>query len=263
MKRDYKELRKSFNSTAGIYDKETDTFHHKISEHLIISNMLLELQTDKNISILDAGGGTGKYSMILFDLGYNPELMDISAESVAIAESKAEKKSIKFKATVGNMEETPFKDEAFDFIMMNGGVISYTPDPFRLISETFRILKPGGRLWFDFCNSLGWAIENTSVERKAELSTAGEQLIQMPDWDYPARLFSLPRMESMLSDAGYKVKSKYGLVLLSNSLPLEYRYSKEYDHELIEEYKKAELEISRRQDCIGASWSCSICAEKQ
>ena len=252
----------SYDSIAEVYDEETSTFHHKISEFLTIKNMLLELPEDTNIKILDAGGGTGKYSIILNDHGYSPELIDISSKSVDVFNKKMEQRGLALNSFVCNAESTHFKKERFDFIMMNGGVIGYTRNPAELLKEANRILKAGGKLWLDFPNTLGWAIEVQDPVLKIELSQTDEKMIQMPDWDYPVRLFSLRKIKELLKNAGFEIKSKYGLILLSNSLPLNERYSKDYDPELLEKYKIAELALSRKEDCVGASWACSICAKK-
>ena len=71
---------------------------------------------------------------------------------------------------------------------------------------------------------------------------------------------SIERARDLLKQNNFKIKSEYGLVLLSNSLPLKVRYSKEFDSDLLKKYKKVELQLSRKPECIGASWSCSICA---
>lgn len=255
-------LLKSFDTISSNYDNETNTFHHKITEYLTINNVLEVLPKNKNIRILDSGGGTGKFSLFLAKLGYKIDLIDISEESVNIAKEKAKKENLVISTYVGNSEKTPFENESYDFIMMNGGVISYTPNPQDLLQEAFRILKPRGLLFFDFLNSLGWAIETTDITFKSEIALSDEKLIQMPDWDYPARLVSTKKMKSLLKNCGFTIHSQYGLVLLSNSLPLDIRYSKEYDNKLLEEYKEIELELSRKEECRGSSWSCTICAIK-
>lgn len=256
------DLEKSFEKIAEQYDEETSTFHHEISFYLTTQNILHELPKDRNLKILDSGGGTGKFTLYLNKLGYKVQLTDISLKSIEIAKEKAKIENIDISTQVCNSEDTPFPNDSFDFVMMNGGVISYTPNPIKLIKESYRILKPNGILWFDFLNSLGWAIETPEINFKTKLALEKEKLIQMPDWDYPARVMSLDYIKQLLEQNNFKIKSRYGLVLLSNSLSLDKRYSKEYDQELLEKYKKIELELSRRNDCVGASWSCSICAIK-
>ena len=256
------ELKKSFDKIANSYDDNTNTFHHKISEYLTSSNLMIEIPKDKNTRILDSGGGTGKYAIFLAKQGYDITLSDISNKKVKLAQEKAQDEGVKIKTVVCNSENTEFPENSFDMLMMNGGVISYTPHPDKLLSECNRILRANGILWFDFLNTIGWAIETTNEEQKVNISEEKEKLIRMPDWDYPARLFSVKRIEDLLKQSGFQIRSKYGLVLLSNSMTLERRYSREYNGELLERFKKIELRLSRNKDCFGASWSCSICAIK-
>lgn len=262
MKQDSRYLKKSFDILAKKYDDETNTFHHKISSYVTIENLLSELPGKKNIKILDSGGGTGQFALFFKKLGYDIILSDISHKSIEEAKIKAAKENLKIFTYVCNSEQTPFQNNSFDFIMMNGGVISYSPNPKKLLKEANRLLKHKGILWFDFLNYLGWAIETTDPEFKIDLTKKDEKLIQMSDWDYPARVFSLGRIRNLLEENQFKIKSQYGLISLSHSLPLKMRYSKNYDKKLLEKYKRTELELSRRPDCIGLSWSCSVCAIK-
>ena len=248
-------IRRSFDSSARLYDIDTDTFHHQISFYVTLQNFLQKLPLDKDTAILDSGGGAGKYSVYLKNLGYNVTLADISKNSIDEANKKAAELELKLSTVVCNSENTPFTDGAFAFVMMNGGVISYTPSPDRLLEETHRILKPGDTLWLDFLNALGWAMESPDPELKPELALKDDRLIKMPDWEYPARLMSIKRIKSMLIAAGFKIESKYGLILLSNSLPLNERYSTNYDKKLVDKYKNVELILSRKQECVGSSWS--------
>ena len=45
----------------------------------------------------------------------------------------------------GEAESLPFPDESFDVIVSNG-VIDLIPDKDAVLSEMFRVLKPGGRI---------------------------------------------------------------------------------------------------------------------
>ena len=262
MKQDIDSLIRSYDSSSKNYDDETNTFHHIIQEYVTTQNLLFEIGSKTEYKILDSGGGTGKYSIMLKKLGFDIELCDISPESINIARSKIINEGLLLETYICNSENTTFSDHSFDMIIMNGGVISYSPEPEKLLREANRLLKPNGVLWFDFFNSLGWAIECPDIKYKTDLPFADNKLIQMPDWDYPARIFSQREIEKLLGRTGFSIKSKYGLVILSNSLPLDTRYSKLSDKETIDKYCKIELQLSREKDCIGSAWSISICAIK-
>ena len=56
---------------------------------------------------------------------------------------------------VADGEALPFDDDHFDVVYAHG-VIQYTPDPARLISEARRVLKPGGQAIFMVYNRYSW-----------------------------------------------------------------------------------------------------------
>ncbi len=262
MNQNLSDLVSMFDKESPLYDSETDTFHHQIAEYIVYSNLSSELNGNKDLFILDSGGGTGKYSVLLGRQGFNVELIDISPKSVSLAQKKFSENKLIINAAVANSENPPFLDNTFDFVMLNGAVISYTPNPLKLLRETQRILKPGGRIWFDFFNNLGWAIEIKDPVLDNLILSSDNYLIQMPDWEYPARLMSISYVESLLKEVGFKLKSKYGLINVSHSFSLDFRYSKEYSIDLVDKYRNIELELSNHQDCIGSAWSCIFCANK-
>ena len=253
----------SFNKLAEIYDDTTDDFSHEIIHYIHTQNMANEFPPPgKDINLLDLGGGTGKYSIILSKMGYNVTLADISDQSLEIARINIEKENLNIKILNSSGENLPIENEAYDIIVMIGGVINYTPNPEKLIQECKRVLKKGGILYFDFMNTMGWGNEIPEYKFRLEIIEAKTKLIQMDDWDYPARLFNCKYMEEIIKNTGLKIKSKYGLLNAVTSLPLNIRYGKEYDEETLKRYKKKELELSRDNECYGTSWSCIIAAIK-
>ena len=261
-KQDLHELIKSFNKEAETYEKDTNTLHHKVQEYVLLKNLENELNGNRKLKILDSGGGIGKFSIILAKQGYNVVLSDISEKSLEIAKTKMNEEKIKFPIICGNAEKTNFDDCEFDFVMMNGGVISYSPDAEKCIIEANRILHKRGILWFDFLNTLGWSIELANVEMQTNIADKDEYLIKMDDWDYAAKLFSIKHIKEMLKRNGFQIKKEMGLMVIMHALPLEIRYSDEYKPETLKKYMELEYELSNRSECVGNSWSCIICAEK-
>jgi ubiquinone/menaquinone biosynthesis C-methylase UbiE len=256
-------LVKSFNNLAEKYDGITNDFTNNLMEYITRENLIKELpEPNEKLKILDMGGGTGKYSLFLSKLGYNVTLLDISDESLNIAKNKLAKENININVINVSGENTPFGENEFDIIIMTGGVINYTPNPLKLLSECKRILKNDGILYFDFTNTIGWANEMRDVNFRLELLLAKEKLVQMPDWDYPERVFNYKHMEEMVGNEGFKIINKYGITNLITSLPFEIKF-RNADGELLEKYKKVELELSRDKECYGTSCLCGIFAKNQ
>jgi ubiquinone/menaquinone biosynthesis C-methylase UbiE len=257
------DLINSFDKIANIYDNETDDFSHKIIEYINMENIKQELpKPEKTLKLLDLGGGTGKYSLLLSKFGYDVTLADISKESLKVAYEKFKQENVSISIINISGEELSFENNSFDIIIMLGGVINYTPNYDKLLKECKRVLKQNGILYFDFINNNGWCNETPDPKTRIEMAEKNEKLIKMDDWDYPMRTFNYKYMEEVLERNGLKIRSKYGLINLSTSLSLDIRYGKEYDKEILEKYKKMELRISREKECYGTSWSCSIIARK-
>ena len=253
----------SFNKLAETYDDITNDFTHEIIHYIHTQNMTNELPPpSKDITLLDLGGGTGKYSIILSKKGYNITLVDISSQSLEIARKKIEKEKLLVKIINSSGENLPMENEVYDIVLMIGGVINYTPEPEKLIQECKRVLKKDGILYFDFMNTIGWGNEIPEYKFRLEIIEAKTKLIQMGDWDYPARLFNYKFMEEIIETNGLKIKAKYGLLNATTSLPLSFRYGNEYEEEILERYKIMELELSRDKECYGTSSSCIIIAKK-
>ncbi len=262
MKQNIKCLIDCFDAEATNYDSETNTFHHQISEYIILQNILSILNNNHDLSILDSGGGTGKITLELSKLGYKVELIDIRQKSIQIAQQKFKSNNQRIDTSTQNSEHTNYEDNIFDLVMLNGAVISYTQDPDQLLRETNRILKPNGRIVFDFFNTIGWSIEIKDPKLITKIISSDNYLIQMPDWNYPARLMSIKYIEKILQNNGYKILNKKGLINITHAFDLDYRYSKDYSLDVVKEYQKIELDLSNRQDCVGTAWSCIIVGEK-
>jgi ubiquinone/menaquinone biosynthesis C-methylase UbiE len=255
-------LIKSFNNLAVQYDDITSDFTNKIMEYITCENLKRNLpEPNKSIKLLDLGGGTGKYSLFLSKLGYNVTLLDISDESLKIAKNKFIKDDENIDIVNASGENIPVNDSEYDVITMIGGVINYTPEPLKLLSECKRVLKNDGMLYFDFTNTIGWANEMRDAKFRLDIIESKEKLIQMSDWDYPVRLFNFNYMEELIKRKGLKIINKYGITNLITSLPFEIKFKKS-EKEILERYKKIELEISRNKECYGTSCMCGIFAKK-
>ncbi len=101
----------------------------------------------KGKSILDAGCGTGIFSIIFANHGAGKVTgIDISEGSLGTARSMKEK----FNLTNADFEQQdmldlPFADKSFD-IVWAWGTVHHTTDPYGAITQLIRVLKPGGSL---------------------------------------------------------------------------------------------------------------------
>ncbi|MDO9411076.1 MAG: class I SAM-dependent methyltransferase [Pseudolabrys sp.] len=89
--------------------------------------------------IADLGCGSGVFSNLLRQRGYDVTGVDLSPKLINVAQAKFP--GITF--LEGDIEQLPFTDASFDGVLL-GGVLHHLPDPSRCAAEVARILRPGG-----------------------------------------------------------------------------------------------------------------------
>lgn len=111
-------------------------------------------------TVLDLGSGTGRDCFLLSKLvGREGQVIgiDMTDEQISVAQKYVGYHSEKFSFTEPNLkfvkgyiedlEEAGIKSESIDVVVSNC-VVNLSPDKERVFSEIFRVLKPGGELYF-------------------------------------------------------------------------------------------------------------------
>jgi 2-polyprenyl-6-hydroxyphenyl methylase / 3-demethylubiquinone-9 3-methyltransferase len=100
---------------------------------------------------LDIGCGGGFLAEEFAALGCQVTGIDPSAASIAAARAHAADRGLRIDYRVGSGEQLPVPDSAYDLAYCCD-VLEHVSDADRVISETARVLKPGGRYLFDTIN---------------------------------------------------------------------------------------------------------------
>jgi ubiquinone/menaquinone biosynthesis C-methylase UbiE len=95
-------------------------------------------------SLLEIGCGLGTDSLQFARGGAHVTALDLTPESVALAEKHFALRGQKGTFVVGDAENLPFPDNSFD-VVYSFGVLHHTPDTPKAIREVYRVLKPGGQ----------------------------------------------------------------------------------------------------------------------
>jgi len=257
------ELARSFDTGAAHYRDVTSTLGNYVYEHVARENVRLCLATSKFERVLDAGGGVGKWIPFLCDYASRIELLDISADSVRLAEQALGTRYPQVRFVCGDLERMPYEDATFELVFAQGGVISYTPKPETLLAEFRRVLRPGGYLWLDGYNCVGWALESPNRAWKLQFAGVEKDLVfRMPKWDYPARMFRPSHLVDLIAAAGFRVAAEYGSVILVNSFPFEDKSAAAFDPDMAGVLCEQETRLSRDPRCRGAGKNYCVFAAR-
>lgn len=164
-----------FATTGG---KMFDEFEKKV----VISNLP---KNSKNIKILDAGAGSGRFTVEIANLGYNVVSCDFSQAMLETISTKIEKMNLNTKVELSQQDilDLKFDDNEFDFIccMRVSVNLDTRENLIKGLLELIRVCKPGGVIVFDVVNPMSIAILGSTKESMIKLNEVKRLLDSIPE----------------------------------------------------------------------------------
>jgi ubiquinone/menaquinone biosynthesis C-methylase UbiE len=161
----------------------------KYESELLLS--LLKPRSDE--FILDAGCGTGIFTLDVLSFGTYVIGVDLSLPMLSRAEQKA--RGYHFKAVLADISSLPFSKNLFDKVV-SVTALEFIEDAKRVIEELFRVTRKGGRVAVATLNSLSpWA-----ERRKAE-ARRGHPLFRKATFRSPDELLAVVPVKGVIRTA--------------------------------------------------------------
>ena len=122
-----------------------------------IKSLIEKYISNPKSTIVDVGGGTGKYSEWLAKKGHKVHLIEPVAKHIKLAEKRAKKLKNKFEVQLGESRNLDIPNDFADVVILHGPLyhLQKKEDRLTTIKEAKRVLKKGGII-------LGFAINSAA-----------------------------------------------------------------------------------------------------
>ena len=209
-----------FQGYSQNVDRAREQNFWRLSDTIILNiiRKAIPVEESRNATILDAGGGTGRWIVELGrEYGAHFVLYDLSESMLEKARENIARAGMEDRVTIirGDLSRMDaVVAESTDYAISLYSPLGFVNDPRDAASELYRVLKPGGRLLLmvqGFHNAIASKINNfhASTEELLQLEQSG-MVLWTPS--VPAlHVFSEERIVRLLGEAGFGIVDIYGV----------------------------------------------------
>lgn len=226
-------MNKHLNKVAAHHDWWAETYDSDYFENfalyhrVTLDNIRRFVPEKKGAVILDAGGGTGIWSVELTKLGCNVVLTDISKGMLEKPKIKVNQFGLEkqIKIMISDICRMPeFPDDHFDMVLCQGDPLSYCGDYKKALSECVRVLKPGRVLIASVdsrASALNWLKDTEDRGAVKRLLDTGE--VEVPtgkeEFTYTVHAFTPEELKELFISNGLTVERIIGKLVIAPRLP--------------------------------------------
>lgn len=212
---------KYYDQSAEQYDEGYENPYFKELYNKITWRYIEPYLPDDGV-VLDAGGGTGKWTLPIAEKGLRVVLYDMSVGMLRVARKKAIERGLDNLVTFkeGDIRDISYPDNTFDFVLAEGDPISYCGDPDKAVMELARVLKPD-KFMAAGVDSLYSTARNSLVRGGPEeaLKVLLEKRFLPPQWGFYCWAFSPDDLRRMFETNGLEVVKIIGKTVVYVSRP--------------------------------------------
>lgn len=158
------------------------------------------LAGDKEKRILEAGAGTGRYSVTLAQMGYRVDAVELVERNLEVLRSKLTGKE-NITTIQGNvLDLSRYEDDLFDLTLVLGPMYHlYTKeDQEQALKEAIRVTKPGGHIMVAYCMNDCVVVQVSFIQNQLNYHLENNMLTE----DFhcisePKDLFAMMRIEEI------------------------------------------------------------------
>nr|WP_173812709.1 class I SAM-dependent methyltransferase [Dendrosporobacter quercicolus]NSL47779.1 class I SAM-dependent methyltransferase [Dendrosporobacter quercicolus DSM 1736]SDM76669.1 Ubiquinone/menaquinone biosynthesis C-methylase UbiE [Dendrosporobacter quercicolus] len=209
------------------------------------------LSEKKQLQILDAGGGTGKWSVYFAKKGHQVTLIDVAEPMLKVAREVVEKEKLLNKIVIekGDIVHLSYKDQSYEFVFSDRNPISHCgqkENSYQSIRELYRVLRKDGIIFGCVLNRMRKVAQlamELDLDRALQLTKEGD--LQRGQNDF-SHYYLADELKAILLDTGFTDIKIYPTTVFTEFIPNAWLL----DEIPLEKLLKLELLARERPDLI-------------
>jgi ubiquinone/menaquinone biosynthesis C-methylase UbiE len=208
---------------ARVYDLTYDGDPYwRFYREITWKNLKRYLPRESGARILDAGGGTGYWTVRLARSGFSLSLCDTSNGMLEAARRTVHRAEMESRVEIVKddiCELASFSDGSFDLVIAQGDPLSFCSSAERAVAAIHRVLRPGGRCVASVDNRYGALdhfLDGNDLPGLERFLRTGRTvwLAKRHEERFPVRTFTPVELRKLFTGAGFELDSLVGKTVL-------------------------------------------------
>lgn len=266
------EARVYYDEKSKDYDETFSILYFRVFDAITWKHLEPYLPTNPNALVLDAGGGTGRWTVRIAKKVKKVVLMDISEGMLKVAAQRIKRERVEDNVVIRkeNIARTGYPDETFDLVFCEHALFLFK-EPDILLEEFARILKSRGTLIISAHNRYVASLARLSdIPRSKDLKNALMLLLgrkhqsMTPDDKVKVFTWTPDEFRAMLERHGFGIERIIGKGI---TMPLRISNKmftrKKYSETLFNRILQFELALCDKPDALALAGHMQAIAHKE
>lgn len=258
------EVKKWYDEKAPEYDTQSASFYFRVYDAVTWKYTEPYVPKNSKAKVLDAAGGTGKWTIPIAKCGPKVVLVDNSDGMLQVASRKIRKQGLQGRiiALKGDVRKLDFPDETFDMVFCDHA-LCFIREQRKVIKELVRVVKTNSPLIISGQNRYALAL---SLMQDIDLATkvlSNETQFLMGE-RLKVYTLSPDELRKLLEENAVRVEKIIGKgVTMPLIFPLQIPYPKDDAPEFFDKVLRIELALCEKPDALGLAGHLQAIAYKR
>jgi ubiquinone/menaquinone biosynthesis C-methylase UbiE len=246
-------VKEYYDEKASSYDLEQRLLYFKVYDFITWKYTSPYVPKHPSARVLDAAGGTGKWSIPIAHEGPRVVLVDLSDGMLGIARRKIDEERLgeRIQLCRGDITSLDFEDGTFDMVFCDHA-LCFIKDQEAAVKEMVRVLKKGSPIAISAQNRYPLSLSIVSQDLDAATRILFGQEHFMMRGRIPVHTLFPDDFYALLESSGVRIEKMIGkgIVLTPMVLPMEKVWIDNYDQVLLNKLIDTESHLCERKDSL-------------